>query len=728
MEDDRRKVDNLSRAVSGLSMFERPGDRAYNPPHRRNGGDSSSSSSAPAPRNDYNDRGSSGSGYGGEQRGQQRGGYASGSGSGSFGASRPPSSYESRDNRGSGYGGNRDSRDSRDSGYGGSSDNRNYGSRDSGSSYGGASQSQSRGGREAYAPPASSNSSSSFAAPAASSSSNSRAQQDFPSAFNGPRSTSSFAPEESGPAGEFQWLPRNKALEETLYGGVTHKTGINFEKYEDIPVSSSGDNCPKAIDTFSESELHPLIKDNVALGGYTNPTPVQKNSIAIVTAGRDLMACAQTGSGKTAAFLMPILSQIFKNNPVPRRTGYVRIIAPVALIMAPTRELAMQIYEEARKFTYRSWVRPGLAYGGQPMAQQLRDMGAGCDLLVATPGRLSDMITRGKLSLAQIRFMVLDEADRMLDMGFEPQIRQIVEGADMPPKEERQTLMFSATFPRDIQILAADFLRDYIFLSVGRVGSTSENIVQQVLWVDDYDKRARVVELLRAESAGLTLIFVETKRGADSLDDFLYAQRFRCTSIHGDRNQSQREDALKSFRSGETNVMVATAVAARGLDIPNVTNVINYDLPTDVDDYVHRIGRTGRAGNVGKATTFFNDANRGIARALADLLKEANQEVPEFLTRGTGFGSSSNPRPGRGFGGHQASRDSRYSSAAFSRDSHGDSRGGAPAARPSFGGGRGNDFYAQDSNSSRASSNGWGSASQDNGRYNQQHVSDSWDN
>ena len=639
MEDDRRKVENLSRAVSGLCMFERPGDRpgasgAYNPPHRR--------------------------------RETETGGAS------------------------------RDSGSSRVSGNA-----REAYSRDTGSS------------REAYVAPSRDSGSNreAYVAPSRSSG--------FPSAFSGSARHSAEAgrTETEGKAGEFEWLPRNCALEETLFGGSTHKTGINFEKYDDIPVHLSGDNCPKAIDDFISSDLHPLIKDNVTLGGYTNPTPVQKNSIAIVTAGRDLMACAQTGSGKTAAFLMPILSQIFKNNAPPRRTGYTRILAPAALIMAPTRELAMQIFEEARKFTYRSWVRPGLAYGGQPMAQQLRDMAQGCDLLVATPGRLSDMITRGKLSLSQVRFMVLDEADRMLDMGFEPQIRQIVEGADMPPKEERQTLMFSATFPRDIQILAADFLRSYVFLSVGRVGSTSENIKQHVVWVDDYDKRPRLLEILRSESTGLTLIFVETKRGADSLDDFLYAQRFRCTSIHGDRTQFQREDALRSFRAGETNIMVATAVAARGLDIPNVTHVINFDLPTDIDDYVHRIGRTGRAGNVGQATTFFNESNRNVARGLAELLKESNQDVPEFLSRGSGFGGgSSNPRPGRGFGGHQASRDSRYSSSAFSR-------GGASS--------RGGSNFYDNKNSSYASSNGWGSASQDNGRYSQSsshQVSDSWDN
>lgn len=680
MGDDNRNVDNLSQRVSGLSMFERPTDRstgggsAYNPPHRRNNNEDSRGGYE-RPRGGY------------EQRGESRGGYEQ--------RSEPRGGYEQRTESRGGYEQRRPYEES---------------SRPAASS----SQSSSR---SAYVPPSRDTSSSAS----------------FPSAFGGSRPSERPA-ESTGVVGEFTWLPRNKALEETLFGGSTHKTGINFEKYDDIPVSASGDDCPKAITDFVSSELHPLIKDNVTLGGYTNPTPVQKNSVAIVTAGRDLMACAQTGSGKTAAFLLPIISQILKNNPAPgHRSGYASRLAPIALIMAPTRELAMQIFEEARKFTYRSWVRPGVAYGGQPMQQQLREMSHGCDLLVATPGRLSDMITRGKLTLSSIKFMVLDEADRMLDMGFEPQIRQIVEGADMPPKEQRQTLMFSATFPRDIQILAADFLRAYVFLSVGRVGSTSENIKQQVMWVEDYDKRAKLLEIIRSDAAGLTLVFVETKRAADSLDDYLYNQRFRCTSIHGDRSQQQREDALRSFRSGETNIMVATAVAARGLDIPNVTHVVNFDLPTDIDDYVHRIGRTGRAGNVGKATTFFNDNNRGVAKGLADLLKEAHQEVPEFLTRGMGGAAmgGANYRPGRGFGGHQASRDSRYTSAAFGAPRGGDQRFSSPAASYNGAASGGRAVYSNDTyNDSYASSNNWSSASQDNARYSGQfgQVADSWDN
>ncbi|KAK5993409.1 ATP-dependent RNA helicase DED1 [Cladobotryum mycophilum] len=376
--------------------------------------------------------------------------------------------------------------------------------------------------------------------------------------------------------------------------------------------------------------------------------------------GRDLMACAQTGSGKTGGFLFPILSQAFIHGPsaVPAgaagQFGRQRKAYPTSLILAPTRELVSQIYDESRKFAYRSWVRPCVVYGGADIGSQLRQIERGCDLLVATPGRLVDLIERGRISLCNIKYLVLDEADRMLDMGFEPQIRRIVEGEDMPSVAERQTLMFSATFPRDIQMLARDFLKDYVFLSVGRVGSTSENITQKVEFVEDVDKRSVLLDILHTHAGGLTLIFVETKRMADSLSDFLINQNFPATSIHGDRTQRERERALEFFRNGRCPILVATAVAARGLDIPNVTHVINYDLPTDVDDYVHRIGRTGRAGNTGIATAFFNRGNRGIVRELIDLLKEANQEIPPFLeaiARESSFGGSGGGRGGRTRGG-----------------------------------------------------------------------------
>jgi len=404
------------------------------------------------------------------------------------------------------------------------------------------------------------------------------------------------------------------------------------------------------------------------------------------------MGCAQTGSGKTGGFLFPILSALFQHGPPPpppemANAGFGRRKAfPTTLILAPTRELVSQIHEEARKFAYRSWVKPAVVYGGADIGQQLRNLERGCDLLSATPGRLVDLMDRGRISLANVRFLVLDEADRMLDMGFEPQIRRIVDGEDMPGVMERQTLMFSATFPRDIQLLAKDFLKEYVFLSVGRVGSTSENITQKIEYVEDNDKQSVLLDILASmPTGGLTLIFVETKRMADMLSDQLLRANIGATSIHGDRTQRERERALELFRTGRTPIMVATAVAARGLDIPNVTHVVNYDLPSDIDDYVHRIGRTGRAGNTGHATAFFNRGNRNVVRDLIDLLKEANQEIPSWLesvARESTFGG------GSGRGGRGRGRGRGGSSFGGGRDARsGGGGGGLMGGRGGYGGG-----------------------------------------
>uniref|UniRef100_A0A8C7CFQ2 RNA helicase n=1 Tax=Oncorhynchus kisutch TaxID=8019 RepID=A0A8C7CFQ2_ONCKI len=400
-------------------------------------------------------------------------------------------------------------------------------------------------------------------------------------------------------------------------------TGINFEKYDDIPVEATGSNCPPHIDSFHDVDMGEIIMSNIALTHYTRPTPVQKYAIPVIKSKRDLMAC---DSGKYG-----------------RRKQY-----PLSLVLAPTRELALQIYEESRKFAYRSRVRPCVVYGGADIGQQIRDLERGCHLLVATPGRLVDMMERGKIGLDYCNYLVLDEADRMLDMGFEPQIRRIVEQDTMPPKGIRQTMMFSATFPKEIQMLARDFLEDYIFLAVGRVGSTSENITQKVVWVEDGDKRSFLLDLLNATGKeSLTLVFVETKKGADALEDFLYREGYACTSIHGDRSQRDREEALNQFRSGRCPILVATAVAARGLDISNVKHVINFDLPSDIEEYVHRIGRTGRVGNLGLATSFFNDKNSNITKDLLDILVEAKQEVPSWL-ESLGYENQHKGNTGRG--------------------------------------------------------------------------------
>lgn len=539
--------------------------------------------------------------------------------------------------------------------------------------------------------------------------------------------------------------PRDERVEQELFG--VGNTGINFDKYEDIPVEATGQNVPANITSFDDVQLTEIIRNNVMLARYDKPTPVQKYAIPIIINGRDLMACAQTGSGKTAAFLLPILNQMYEhgitqppqnNRQYSRRKQY-----PLGLVLAPTRELATQIFEEAKKFAYRSRMRPAVLYGGNNTSEQMRELDRGCHLIVATPGRLEDMITRGKVGLDNIRFLVLDEADRMLDMGFEPQIRRIVEQSNMPPTGQRQTLMFSATFPKQIQELASDFLSNYIFLAVGRVGSTSENITQTILWVYEQDKRSYLLDLLSSIREGveyskdsLTLIFVETKKGADALEEFLYQCNHPVTSIHGDRTQKEREEALRCFRSGDCPILVATAVAARGLDIPHVKHVINFDLPSDVEEYVHRIGRTGRMGNLGVATSFFNEKNRNICGDLLELLIETKQEIPGFLedmsssdrshggNRRRGGGGGGGGRYGGGFG----SRDYRQTSGGGGgprsgggggprsggggggsyRSNGGSSGGGYYGSSGGGGGGGGGSYGGSYSSSSHANSNSGG--------------------
>jgi len=365
------------------------------------------------------------------------------------------------------------------------------------------------------------------------------------------------------------------------------------------------------------------------------------------------MACAQTGSGKTAAFLFPLLSKTLLNGREDLTFNQLRskMAYPISLIIVPTRELAIQIYDEARKFAYRSPVRPVVVYGGAEIRTQINELEKGVDLLVATPGRLVDLLKKNKVDLSHVKYLVLDEADRMLDMGFEHQIRQIVEKEGMTSIEEgRVTLLFSATFPVEIQRLAQDFLNNYIFLRVGRIGSTTESIKQVFINVPNIDKKDTLLDLLEKEK-GSTLVFVETKKDANELQEFLCKRKYSATSIHGDRSQREREYALYNFSTGKIPIIVATDVASRGLDISNVKHVINYDLPHNIDDYVHRIGRTGRAGRNGLATAFVNENDKNILPDLFDLLKEAKQEIPDFFFTFLDQMPRRNPKKYSKFGG-----------------------------------------------------------------------------
>jgi len=425
-------------------------------------------------------------------------------------------------------------------------------------------------------------------------------------------------------------------------------TVVDFDHYENIPVQVDGRDFVGGITDFASLSLPPVIERNVHLSSYAKPTPIQKHTIPAALQGRDVMACAQTGSGKTAAFLLPTVARLLGAQLPPRER---RRASPSALVLSPTRELTVQIFGEARKFCYSSGIRPVVCYGGAPIVEQLRELERGCELLVGTPGRLVDLLDRTRVIVQAVRIFILDEADRMLDMGFEPQIRRIAQQFGMPQPLERQTLMFSATFPPQIQRLARDFGHDYVFVTIGRVGSTVNLITQRAEYVPEPQKQQALMAKLQ-EVEGLTLVFVETKRAADILEHSLSSQGLPASSIHGDRSQYEREHALAQFRAGRTRILVATDVAARGLDIPNVAHVINYDFPSDIDNYVHRIGRTGRAGRKGVATAFINEtSNKHALEDLVQMFLEARIELPPFLaTMRRGRGSSSG-RSGRGKGG-----------------------------------------------------------------------------
>lgn len=371
---------------------------------------------------------------------------------------------------------------------------------------------------------------------------------------------------------------------------------------------------------------------NINRSKFTKPTPVQKYSIPIAIRKRDIMACAQTGSGKTGGYLFPLISGLLREgagvNPAPDHRIY-----PTALIVAPTRELAEQIFKEANKYCYLTGIFPVAVYGGVPFKDQCKEVEKGADIIIGTPGRLVDFFERGKVSFSGIKYLIFDEADRMLDMGFEPQIKQIVFDSDMP-KEGRQTYMFSATFPREIQLLAQNFLNNYLFLAIGVVGSAAEDIDQIIKYVNENDKENSLLQILEEHPEEKMLIFTNMKRTADILENHLQQNyNINCIAIHSDKDQEDRNYALKQFRNGSISILLATDVAARGLDIPNVTYVINYDLPNNIDYYIHRIGRTGRAGNHGFAISFYNETCSGIATSLIDKLEESEQEIPDFLLK-----------------------------------------------------------------------------------------------
>ncbi|CAI9265189.1 unnamed protein product [Lactuca saligna] len=390
-----------------------------------------------------------------------------------------------------------------------------------------------------------------------------------------------------------------------------------------------------------------LVLFQVLEAGFTSPTPIQAQSWPVALQSRDIVAIAKTGSGKTLGYLIPgfiHLKRVYKN----------RQMGPTVLVLSPTRELATQIQAEAIKFGKSSKILCTCLYGGAPKGPQLRELDRGTDIVVATPGRLNDIIEMRRINLSQVTYLVLDEADRMLDMGFEPQIRKIV---NMVPTR-RQTLMYTATWPKEVRKIAADLLVNPIQVNIGNVDELVANkaITQHIEVLAPMEKHKRLEQILRSqEPRAKIIIFCSTKKMCDQLARTLTRQ-FSAAAIHGDKSQGERDYVLNQFRSGRSPVLVATDVAARGLDIKDIRVVINYDFPTGVEDYVHRIGRTGRAGATGEAYTFFGDQDSKHASELVKLLEGSNQRVPveirNMAARGGGKGARFNRwGSGSSFGG-----------------------------------------------------------------------------
>ncbi len=379
--------------------------------------------------------------------------------------------------------------------------------------------------------------------------------------------------------------------------------------------------------SFDTLGLSPTLLRAIADQNYTTPTPIQTQAIPLVLAGRDLLACAQTGTGKTAGFALPLLESLFPNGKRPASgSRQVRV-----LVLTPTRELAAQVHESFRTYGQHLGVTSTTVFGGVGMKPQVDALRRGVEVVVATPGRLIDHMQQRSVDLSGVRHLVLDEADRMLDMGFLPAIKRILQA--LP--EERQTLLFSATFADEIRTLAARFMRNPAEVSVARRNLAAETVEHVVHPVDAERKRDLLLHLFRLDSDQQTLVFSRTKHGADRLAKQLGAAGLKATAIHGNKSQGARTRALGDFKAGRVTVLVATDIAARGLDIDQLPAVINFDLPTVAEDYVHRIGRTGRAGCAGRAISLVSHEEGGL---LADIHKVLKRDIE--MTEIEGFSPS----------------------------------------------------------------------------------------
>ncbi|XP_037033594.1 ATP-dependent RNA helicase p62-like [Bradysia coprophila] len=406
--------------------------------------------------------------------------------------------------------------------------------------------------------------------------------------------------------------------------------------------------APTPILSFDEVSFPHYIQNELKVKDFTTPTPIQSQCWPIALSGQNLVGVAQTGSGKTLGYILPAIVHIKNQEELKQKEG------PIALVLAPTRELAQQIQQVANEFGEPCNVRNACVFGGADKGPQIHALHQGSEIVIATPGRLNDFLKTGLTNLNRCTYLVLDEADRMLDMGFEPQIRRIIERI----RPDRQTLMWSATWPKHVRNLAEDFLGSFTQINVGSMELCANQNIKQVVQVCEEAYKRNELQFLLEKiydqdgAVGKTLVFAETKQSVDHLAKFIQNFGVECCAIHGDKSQADRDNTLNAFRSGGINILVATDVASRGLDVDGIDWVINYDYPYTTEDYIHRIGRTGRGDATGTAHTFFTRKNADRARDLVAVLLQAKQEVPDDLlemARGVGPVVLNKPFDGNSF-------------------------------------------------------------------------------
>lgn len=412
-------------------------------------------------------------------------------------------------------------------------------------------------------------------------------------------------------------------------------------------------SAPQPIFKFNEVNFPSSIMSEIKKHGFNTPTCIQSQGWPIAMSGSNMVGVAKTGSGKTLAYILPAIVHIESQNPIAKGEG------PIALILAPTRELAQQIQQVATDFGSLQYVRNTCLFGGVPKPQQANDLNRGVEICIATPGRLIDFAESGTLSLKRVTYLVLDEADRMLDMGFEVQIRKILEQI----RPDRQVLMWSATWPQAVKKLAEDFLGDYVQVNIGSMElSANHNIAQSIEVCQEHEKESKLRNLIydiqnQNYNGGKIIIFVGTKLKVEKISHLLRGFGHRNVCMHGGKSQNERDYVLREFRSGKCLILIATDVAARGLDVDGIKFVINFDCPRSSEDYIHRIGRTGRSLEKGSSFTFMTNRDGKQAKDLISVLTEANQKIDSKLVE-------------LAKGGNSFSQRGTYNSGSFDRNSY----------------------------------------------------------